>query len=206
MTNHSLLIGVLLLATCAAQAAAQDDVAERRAARRPNGPWFGVPLPPPPGKEPAVIVGDRSPRPVALPIDQQSPELGSSAIRADLTTIVGFSNESRAQKEIGNGQLWGRVSGLPSSDKTINWAAEQFRRAGIADVKVQRISQDANARFWFPLSWEVKLIGDSAFGAGSSDVVLRSAMPVVSSEIPGGTLTAPLVLVGTGGPAVLDHI
>ena len=31
------------------------------------GPWFGVPLPPPLGKEPAVIVGDRAPRPVVLP-------------------------------------------------------------------------------------------------------------------------------------------
>src|SRR5262245_57718794 len=206
MTNHSLLIGVLLLATCAAPAAAQDDVAERRLARRPDGPWFGVPLPPAPGKEPAVIVGDRSPRPVALPADAESPELGSAAIRADLTTIVEFSNESRARKERGSGPLWGRVAGLPSSDKAINWAADQFRKAGIADVKVQPIAQDANARFWFPLSWEVKLLGDSALGAGSSDVILQSAMPVVPSEIPGGTLTAPLALVGSGGPAVLDHI
>jgi hypothetical protein len=88
----------------------------------------------------------------------------------------------------------------------INWAAEQFRKAGIADVTLQPIKQDANARFWFPLSWDVRLLADPAFGAGSADVVLHSAIPVVPSELPGGTLTAPLVYIGTGGPAVLDRI
>ena len=31
-------------------------------------------------------------------------------------------------------------------------------------------------------------------------------MPVAPSDIPGGTLTAPLVYVGNGSPAVLQHI
>jgi len=38
---------------------------------------------------------------------------------------------------------------------------------------VQPISQEPNARFWMPLSWEVKLLGDPALGAGSGDVVLE---------------------------------
>ena len=50
------------------------------------------------------------------------------------------------------------------------------------------------------------LLGDPAFGPGTDDIVLESAMPVAPSNIPGGTLTAPLVYVGTASPAVLQHI
>ena len=50
------------------------------------------------------------------------------------------------------------------------------------------------------------LLGDPAFGAGSSDIVLESALPVGPSAIQGGTMTAPLVYVGTASPAVLQHI
>ncbi len=175
--------------------------------RAEGGAWFGVPLPPPVGKEPAVIVGDRAPRPVLLPAGEPpAPELVGSAIRADLETIVGFSKESRATREIGSGQLWGRVTGLPSSTRTVNWAVDQFRKAGIGDVKVQPIVQEPKARFWMPLSWEVRLLADPAFGPGTRDVVLQSAIPLSPSEIPGGTMTAPLVYVGSGNPSILQHI
>jgi hypothetical protein len=154
-----------------------------------------------------VIVGDRSPRPVTLPAGEPaSPELVGTTIRADLETIVGFAKESRTSKEIGTGQMWGRVSGLPSGSKTIAWAADQFRKAGIADVKIQPIAVPATTGFWMPLSWEVRILGDPAFGPGSNDVVLESAIPLSPSNIPGGTLTAPLVYVGTASPAVLQHI
>ena len=74
------------------------------------------------------------------------------------------------------------------------------------DVKLQPITQDAKTSFWLPLSWEVKILGDAAFGAGSGDLVLESAMPLSPSEIAGGTLTAPLVYVGNGSPAVVEHV
>jgi hypothetical protein len=192
----------LVFALGSSGAAAQ----ETRGAAKP-GPWFGVPLPPPLGKEPAVVVGERAPRPVILPPGEPSaPELAGAVIKADLDAIVGFAKESRTGREIGTGQMWGRVSGLPSGTKTINWAVEQLRKAGIADVKVQPIVQDANARFWFPLSWEVRLLADPAFGPGTADVVLDSAIPLSPSDIPGGTTTAPLVYVGSANPSVLQHI
>jgi hypothetical protein len=154
-----------------------------------------------------VIVGDRLPRPVTLPAGEPAaPELAGASIRADLETIVGFSKESRAAREVGGGQLWGRISGLPSGAKTIAWAVDQFRQAGIADVRVEPIVQDARSSFWLPLSWRVTLLGDTAFGAASTDVVLSSAIPVQPSTLPGGPLTAPLVFVGTGGPAVVERI
>jgi len=201
------LLALLAVLVPATSGVAQDGPPDSRPRRDVNGPWFGLTLPPPPGAEPAVIVGSRAPRPVTLPPGESAaPELTGAAIRADLERIVGFSKESRATKEIGSGQLWGRVSGLPSSAKTVDWMLEQFRKAGITDVRDQPIAMDARASFWFPLSWEVRLLGDPAFGAGTRDVVLQSAIPVAGSEITSGTLTGPLVYVGTAGPSVLDHI
>lgn len=185
--------------------AAQDDGPVARPRRSPNGPWFGLTLPTAPGTEPAVIVGQRAPHPFVLPPGEPaSPELTGTAIRADLERIVGFSKESRATKEVGSGQLWGRISGLPSGGKTVDWFAGEFKKAGITDVRVQPMTMDAQAGLWLPLQWEVKVLGDPAFGAGSEDVVLQSSMPVGGT--PSGTVTAPLVYVGTGGRAVLDHI
>jgi hypothetical protein len=172
-----------------------------------TGPWLGLVLPPPPGEEPAVIVGGRPPRPVVLPPGEAAaPDLSGAAIRLDLETIVGFSKESRARREIGSGQLWGRVSGFPSSAKTVAWAVEQFRGAGIADTRLQPIAQDAKSTFWLPLAWEARLMGDPSFGPGSEDVILHSAMPAAPSEIPSGAIAAPLVFVGTGGPAVISRM
>ena len=126
------------------------------------GPWFNVPLPPPFGHAPAVMVGVRPPRPVVLPPGEPAaPEFVGTTIRADLDAIVGFAKESRTTKEIGSGQIWGRITGFPSSTKTVKWAADQFRKAGIADVKLQPITQEANASFWLPLSWEVRLLARS---------------------------------------------
>jgi hypothetical protein len=198
---------VIVLVAPVAIASAQDDAGPARRVENRNGPWFGTALPPAVGAEPAVVVGDRAPRPVHLPAGApDGPEFQAAALRADLTTIVGFSKESRSSKEIGSGQQWGRVTGFPSGAKTIEWAAEQFRRAGIADVRVQPIAQDPRAAFWLPLSWEVKLLGDPAFGPGTGDVVLQSAIPVPPSNIPSGTLTAPLVFVGSANPSLIEHI
>ena len=195
-------IAVLVALSIPGAAVAQ----EARAAAKP-GRWFGVPLPPPLGKEPAVLVGDRSPRPFASPPGEAAaPELVGAAIKADVETIVGFSRDSRNGREIGSGQLWGRIAGLPSGAKTVGWAVDQFRKAGIANATIQPIVQEPNARFWFPLSWEVRLLADPAFGLGSADVVLDSAIPLSPSDIPGGTLTAPLVYVGSANPSILQHV
>jgi hypothetical protein len=202
-------VAILIAGLGASVAVAQDEEpgGRGRTARRTDGPWFGVTLPPPAGKDPAVIVGGRAPLPFVMPPGEaKSPELSGAAIRADVEKIVGFATESRTTHEVGSGQLWGRISGLPSSLKTVDYVASQFRAAGIADVKVQPIEQDPKTTFWFPLSWEVRLLANDAFGPGTADVVLQSALPVTPSTIAGGTLTAPLVYVGDGSPAVLQHI
>jgi hypothetical protein len=206
MRRHVAFVALIAFGPVAT-ASAQDEAPARATRRSTTGPWFGLTPPTGPGTPPAVIVGTRAPRPVTLPPGEpNAPELTGAAIRADLEAIVGISRASRAAKEVGSGQLWGRISGLPSGAKAIDYAAEQFRKAGVADVRVQPIAMDARASFWLPLTWELKLPGDPAFGAASADVILQSAIPVSGSEIPSGTLTAPLVYVGSGGRAVLDRI
>jgi hypothetical protein len=198
----TLLLACVILAI-GSTTAAQDEASRPAAARR-EGPWFGVTLPPRPGTAPAVRVGARPPRPVQA--DTMSPEFNGAAIKHDVGTIVGFAAASRTAKEIGGGQMWGRISGFPSSQQTVDWAVDQFRKAGITDVRTQAITQDEKSSLWLPLSWKATLLGDPAFGAGSGDVVLASALPVGPSNIASGAMTAPLVYVGTASPAVLQHI
>jgi hypothetical protein len=154
-----------------------------------------------------VIVGQRAPRPVTVPQGEPAaPELTGARLKADLDTIVGFARESKTGREIGSGQTYGRITGFPSSAKTVDWAVDQFRRAGIADVRTQTFNQPADSRFWLPLSWELRLLGDPAFGPGSTDVVLTSAIPMGPSDIPGGTMMAPIVYAGNASPAVVPHL
>ena len=173
----------------------------------PKGPWFGLALPSSTAKVAAVRVGTRPPRPVVRPIgDTALAEFNGDTLKADVATIVGFATRSRRTREVGTGQMWGRIAGFPSSDKTVEWTADQFRKAGITDVRIQPITQDARSSLWLPLSWQVKLLADPAFGPGTTDLILESALPVGPSNIAGGSLTAPLVYVGAASPAVLSHI
>jgi hypothetical protein len=190
---------IVLLAAAAGGMAVQDGTAQKA--------WFGLPPPSPGGASPAVRVGARPPRPVSLPPGESpAPEFAGTAIKADVATIVNFSTQSRARKELGGDQMWGRVAGFPSATETVTWAAAEFRKAGIADVRVQPMAQTAGAGLWLPQSWRVTLLGDPAFGPGSADIVLDSALPVASSQVPGGSMTAPLVFVGSGQRSVVDHI
>lgn len=175
---------------------------QTRAAGATPAAWFGLPLPQSSDAAPAVRVGTRPPRSGG----SMGGPLDGAVIKRDVDTIVGFAREARARKEIGSGQMWGRIAGFPSSDNAVEWSLEQFRRAGITDVRRQSIDQDPKSSLWLPLSWKVTLLGDPAFGAGTEDFVLTSALPVGPSNIPGGTLTAPLVYVGTASAAVLQHI
>lgn len=130
--RHTLAI-TLTLFLCPANAGAQPAPAK--------GPWFGLPVPAGSGSAAAVRVGARPARPVALPAGESpSPAFNADTLKTDVDTIVQFARESRATKEVGSGQMWGRIAGFPSSDKTVEWSAEQFRRAGIKDVRIQPIT------------------------------------------------------------------
>ena len=197
--------GATLCALVVATVACADMPAEE--APLADGPWLGVMLPPGLAPHGLPVISDRPAAPAVVPQGESGyRELAGSAIQADLETIVAFSRESRETAEVGEGQIWGRITGFPSGSKTIQWAVNEFRAAGIPDVELQQFDQDPDASIWLPLSWEVRLLGDPAFGAGSADVVLESAMPLSPGDLSGGSLTAPLVYVGTASPAELAHI
>lgn len=171
-------------------------------------PWFGIQLPPPlVAHSVPVAIGDRGPAPVMMPDDEPAaPELSGPRLAEDLQRVVEFSHDSRRRQELGGDQFWGRVSGFESGEAVVEWAAEQLSAAGIEEIRIQRFEQAADASLWIPEQWEMRLLGNTAFGAGSQDIVLESSMALAPSEIPGGELTAPIVYVGKGTAAELRHI
>ena len=172
-----------------------------------QGPWFGVMLPPPMTFHELEVLSERPAAPAVVPAgEERFTELAGSGMQRDLATIVAFAKESRRTREVGEGGIWGRITGFPSGNRTIEWATEQFRRAGIGDVELQRFDQAANAGITLPVSWEVRLLADASFGQGSRDIVLESAMPLSDPDLPPEGITAPLVYVGTATPAELARV
>jgi hypothetical protein len=174
-----------------------------------NNPWSGLSLPSGLGDPHRAIVNvaAASPAPARVPPgEERFRDLEGARIKTDLTTIVGFSKQSRAE---GN-RVWGRVTGFPSAAATIAWAADQFRAAGLTGVAVQ--PYDASAPMWWARAWEVRLVGNPAVGAGSPgstashDVILETAVPTSGSQIAGGTISAPLVHVGAVPDAALPNV
>src|SRR5687768_3953953 len=121
----------MLLVTLSVPAWAQPN---QPAAIKPTA-WFGLVLPRPASATPAVKVGTRPVRSadaLAKADSTGDQALLGAALKRDVATIVGFATAARRSKEIGNGQMWGRIAGFPSSDNTATWAMEQFRKAGIS--------------------------------------------------------------------------
>ncbi|MEX2334337.1 MAG: M28 family peptidase, partial [Pseudohongiella sp.] len=171
-------------------------------------PWYGVPLPPAfTAHDIPAIVGSRGPAPAVVPAGEELySELQGQRLLQDLHAIIEFSHQSRRQQELGGDQMWGRVAGFPSGRAVADWAAQQFRSAGITQVATQSFSQEEVASLWLPVQWEVRLLANSVAGAGSDDVVLTTAVALAPSQIPDGILEAPMIYVGTARPAELAHM
>lgn len=96
--------------------------------------WFGLPLPPPLSNPhwPVVKIDQLAP-PAIVPAEESSyRELQGDRILKDVKTIVGFS---RQDFDAGH-RAWGRITGFPAAQATIEWAAKQFKQAGLQDVQV----------------------------------------------------------------------
>ncbi len=207
-TQRSRIVAALIALTAIAPGLVIAQQAARPAAARSTA-WFGVTLPPPFqfDKAPVIFGTDYGPRPVTVPSgEERFAALKGDAIRKDLETIVGFAKWSRESKEVGSGQLWGRITGMPSGQKTMDWVEQRFRAAGVPKVERQWFDQTPRTTLWLPLSWEVKLHADAAFGAGTRDVILESAIPAGGTVLPPEGLTAPLIFAGTARPAELQYI
>jgi hypothetical protein len=158
--------------------------------------WFGLDTPASVADphRPVVNVAAAKLAPAIVPQgEERNRELGGERIKQDVATIVDFSRASRAR----NDKLWGRVTGFPSAKATIEWSAKQLERAGMKNVEVQEYDAAPDTSMWWATNWEARVIGDTAFGEGSRDVVLTSAVPASGSMIDSGSLRAPLVYVGS---------
>lgn len=170
--------------------------------------WFGIIHPPGfKAHDLPVIISGRGPRPMLAPKEETHFEhLRGGEIKKDLISIVNFSKQSRITKEIGSGQLWGRLSGFSSGANTINWALRKFKEAGIENTALQAFDQDEKSKFWIPLNCQLTLLANRKFGEKTQDIVLESAMPLSPSTIPEGRPNASLVYVGAASTAELNNI
>jgi hypothetical protein len=162
--------------------------------------WFGLEVPTrvelPPSL--SVLTGGSFAAPPATvpPGEERFVDLEGERIHRLLEEIVAFSRASHARGEA----MWGRVSGFPAAEETAAWAAARFREAGLERVEIQRYGADVG--MWWPDHWEVRILGHPAFGPGSADVILTSAVPARGVEIPGKILAAPLVYSGDAGSPI----
>ena len=187
------LLSPCLLATCLLTAGS---AAESTA-------WFGTAPPPPLSdvRQPVMKYDDAfAPLPAQFTHRSGKSDelLDGAALKVDQKKIVGFSLESLGAGE----KLWGRRAGTPSFMHTVEWTVNAFKAAGLKDARVETYA--VAAPMWVPKSWQVQIVGDAAFGAGTQTITLQSAFPQPGGvSIPGGSLTAPVVYVGHGTDADL---
>jgi hypothetical protein len=168
-----------------------------------NAAWFGTPVPPALSdpRKPVMKHDDQfAPLPTHFaPHPGRHDELLDGAVlKTDHRKIVGFSLESLAAGD----KVWGRRAATPAFMHTIEWTVNELKAAGLKDAKVE--TYPVPAAMWVPQSWQVQMLGDPAFGAGTQTVTLQSAFPQPGgATIPGGRLSAPVVFVGHGTDADL---
>jgi hypothetical protein len=160
--------------------------------------WFGRPLPGPVNDptQPVVetITTDLPGDILRLGPGPKSSMLNGARIMEDVQRIVGFSLKSKDDGQY----LWGRVSGTPAFMDTIEWAAAELKRAGLANAHIETFE----GTLTLPVSGSVRLLADPNFGAGSQDVELESAMVGGRGPV-NGTVTAPMLYLGRGTAADL---
>ncbi len=164
--------------------------------------WFGTPLPPP-LSDPAKPVMNYDAKFPPLPVSfvhkpgQYDELLDGAALKKDHKKIVGFPLESYAAGD----KLWGRRATTPSFQHVVEWTVNEFKAAGLKDARVEPFAVPGTA--WTPQSWQLQIVGDPSFGAGSQNITLTSAFPQQGGASIAGSLTAPVIFVGHGTEADL---
>lgn len=168
-----------------------------------NGAWFGTPVPPPVSdpRRPIMRHDDVfAPLPVAFAhrAGRHDELLDGAALKADHRKIIGFSLESLGAGD----KVWGRRAATPAFMHTLEWTVHEFEAAGLKEATVETFVVPAPT--WVPRSWQVQIVGDPSFGAGTQSVTLQSAFPQPGgATTPGGGVSAPVIFVGHGTDADL---
>ena len=168
-----------------------------------NAAWFGTPVPPPLSdpRKPIMKHEDAfAPLPAHFPPrpGRHDELLDGAVLKTDQKRIVGFALESLAAGD----KVWGRRAATPAFMHTIDWVVNELKAAGLKDARTETYA--VPGPMWAPMSWQLQVVGDPAFGAGTQTVTLQSAFPQPGgATIAGGSLTAGVVFVGHGTDADL---
>ena len=163
--------------------------------------WFGLPLPEQRANNREAMFNnvwvDLGYEPLSLRLpasDDPYQEITGETIHRYTREITAFSEESRTAGD----PLWGRIAGMPAAHKTAEYVARHFEAAGLQDVHIDSFPRDAQ---WWPLEWELRLLGDDAYGKGTKDYVFSTAFPAhPSTSLPREGVEAELIYVGLGHP------
>ena len=100
-------------------------------------------------------------------------------------------------------KFWGRIAGSKAEWATAEYMAERFRELALEDVRTEWFQGDSQ---WWPVDWDVTLIGDAGFGPDTTDYRLSSAFPAIQLQtgaLEVGGLEAEIEFVGLGHPVDL---
>jgi hypothetical protein len=180
------------------------------AATAPSAAWFGLPQPGPATEQVIDFSNGDLPMIAAPPVHDAAELEGHKALRY-VQDVVAFSYASRAAGE----RVWGRLAGTQWAERTVDYVAGEFHKAGLVDIVKSEVPFMGIDRT--PSDWHVALLGLPEFGPGSADVELHSAFPMgqrpegpglpdkgeVLPPVTTLAVTAPVVYVGAGTPADL---
>jgi hypothetical protein len=120
--------------------------------------------------------------------DSEYEKIDGLAIKRLVGEITAISRKSR---EDGN-QYWGRITGTIYDKQTTDWVANQFKRIGLEQLRMQEFDLPTQ---WFPTSWEVAVSGSAR------TVSLTTAFPLYNSVATNGPVTLEPVWLGMGTAA-----
>ncbi len=184
---------VLALGACASDLGTE---AALEPAARPA--WFGL-VPPNALVDPEIRPSAAIPPAVVPAGEETRGALGGARIRQSVEQVIRFADDMHNQ---GN-QMWGRITGFPSEAAAADWVKGEFQAAGLTGIAVQ--TYPATGDFWWPKSWDARVLADPAYGDLSIDVQLVSAIPVSRSFI-SGAIEAPVVFAGEAGAVSTEGV
>jgi hypothetical protein len=167
--------------------------------------WFGVDTPDARERRSesfrsSLHTPDLQPLSIRLPASED-PYVGiqGDEIFSYLQEIIETTRAHRPEGE----RYWGRIAGSRSEVATAEYLAEKFSEFGLSDVHLEVVQ---GGKQWWPLGWQVTLLGGSDYGAGTTDHTFASAFPALQLEGNGeeaealtiNDLEAELVFVGQG--------
>ncbi len=108
--------------------------------------------------------------------------------------IVEFAEQSRQAGD----PYWGRIGGSASERASADYVLAKFQKLDLKDARMDELPGHAQ---WQPVEWQLALLGDPSYGAGTQDYVFQSAFPAqFTTSAPADGLEAELVYVGLSGP------